>query len=372
MRLIKALLLGGFSFALPVQALELTTLEQLGYGNLALSQTPEKLTLWYENRSLFSEWEALREVLRALPDGNGVQTVVVQHNAQPWIAFSFQGEDLAALRNGSLSGPGFARRVRFVDPPNPPQRAASSLFQTDLRPSPWINFYKGQFYTFLNLDADTTWYPGVQSHLRLQGEPSGTFPAQLVEGTLGLSGQKSSLFWSLQGGLMGVNTSWHPLWGWNGDLAYHFLEGRLIARANVGQREQETLQRTLALEGWLFPLELGIAAGYGTFPMGDSGPFGRVTRRFSHSELTLEGAKTNYGTMLRIAFGLDVWPGRYPKPVLVRLAGPAWMQEEYLAGATFAAQRKGLQAQADPARLSQAYLREKMAELSAETVQYHP
>lgn len=322
-------------FAPDAATLSLTAqrLVQLGYENIRVVPSPGAVEVWYENHRRPDPLEALAEVLEAVaqttpPDAT--ISVVPLSDDQPLL--DVRTTAAAVLRAHDQHVP-LAATVGGPIAPPPEGRLASTFETTDITLQPAYRFDQTSYALLARAFADAPISSGLR--LFLQGQapfyPKPSFDP--LEGALYTSG------WMAPDvpAVFDIGFNGNKVQG-GGEVAYEIAGGygELKLRGGLAQdRFPELIATAQANLPWW---DLSVAGGWGTYELGDWGPFGTITRTWPRSELQLGAFDSNYGLQFRATFAIDFGPDPRPQPSEFRFIPLGRWQTQYDATAYQAAQ----------------------------------
>lgn len=315
----------------PLQGDLLARLEALGFENLAVVDTGNGLTIWYENRRWFLEIEAMGKLLREASVGLGDDTwleVVPQRDRIPLMTVRTRVGTYRDFVDGRLGDEAFANSLSMGPAPeSPPLRSSnSSLFRTDLDLTPGY-FFAVDFRGWLNATLRTPVGDGLavttrgRYYLSPWGETGWTFA------------QAQGHRWLLPGVLGSwVAGRWDASnYGAHGEIASQLDGGNWIWRLNGGLGTGMPLLASTSVERRFHPLDIGLSGGVGVFQEGDRALFARLTRWYSRSSLEASAWRSDLGTQFRLGLTLFLGPNPKPMPASFRVFAPGLFSADYRA-----------------------------------------
>ncbi|MBI6546139.1 MAG: hypothetical protein HY692_05055 [Cyanobacteria bacterium NC_groundwater_1444_Ag_S-0.65um_54_12] len=309
-------------------------LQALGYENLRLNEASASITVWYENRRRPTQLEAIAEVLTVIVPltGNNVLVRLVPcMDDQPLLTLVAASSEIAAAvtRRGPLK----AQVEPPIAPPSPDTPVSPTWNHVDLTIQPAQRFSQQSYDLLARLELAAP----VRAGLRITGRLQAAFlPRQNLEpprGTL------RSVGWLAPGvpAVFNVSLVAGGLQT-GGEIGYELARGLGFLKLRGGLAQNRFSELIIKAESHLPWWDCVLSAGWGTYALGDWGPFATFSRTYSRSRIDIGAFRTHYGTQFRATLAIDWGPNPRSQPATLRLIPGGFYQTSYLATAYLAAQ----------------------------------
>ncbi len=329
-------------------------LVDLGYENIRAVTSAQQVRVWYENRRRPDPMAALAEVLAAvapLAPPDATVSVIPLSDDQPLLdvettaaaILRAEGQLVTPAASATLEpgepAPGTGHReplVATIGPPiMPPRRAlASTAETTDITIQPAYRFNQTSYALLARAYANAPISSGLRVFAQVQAP---VYPKLGVDPAIGAIYSSGWLAPDVPAQFdVGFNGSSAQV---GGEAAYEIAGGlgMLELRGGLAQNRFPELIATAAanLPWW----DLSLAGGWGTYELGDFGPFATLTRTFPRSAFQVGAFDSGYGLQFRATFSIDYGPDPRPAPSTFRVIPFGRFQTQYAATAYQAAQR---------------------------------
>lgn len=302
-------------------------LRDLGYENLRYQAASSSITIWYENRRRPGQLAALAEVMATVAPMAPPDTticLVPLRDDQPILSVRTTAASIIAARSSStplsasVAGPEplpvDAALLRMGSSLAVAEALGSTFNNSDLTLQPAWRFNQTTFSLLARADASIPLSSGLRILARTQVPFWPTLGFDPPVGVLRSSGWMTTDVPAVfQLGFDG------PKALIAGEIGYQVLRGLGFLKLRGGFLQDAFPELIAKAEASVPQWDLTLGAGYGTYLLGDWGPFFSLTRTFPRSRVALLVSRTNYGTQFRGTFTIDLGPDPRPAPAPARI-----------------------------------------------------
>ncbi|MBU6429034.1 MAG: hypothetical protein KGR26_08495, partial [Cyanobacteria bacterium REEB65] len=216
--------------------------------------------------------------------------------------------------------------------PPPDHPLASTAETTDVTLQPGFSFSPTNYAILAVAKADAPISSGLRVFAQLQGS---VYPKAAFDSPLGAMYTSGWMAPNLPAVFdVGFNGNAARI---GGEVAYEIAGGYGLFKLRGGFAQNRFPELVGTIEANLPWWDLSVGGGWGTYELGDWGPFATLTRTFPRSQFSLGVYDSNFGVQFRGTLAIDFGPDPRPKPAVFRLIPFGPMQQEYDATAYQAA-----------------------------------